>query len=127
VFTGDTLFSLGCGRLFEGTPEMMWTSLSKLRVLPDSTLVYFGHEYTEANAKFALTIEPQNADLLAYLEYVAERRSQGEFSSPSMMGIERKANPFLRADLPEVAAAVGLEGADEFKVFAELRERKNRF
>lgn len=127
VLCGDTLFSLGCGRMFEGTPEQMWASLDKLRSLPPTTRVYCGHEYTQANARFAMTIEPLNPALLMRQRKVDEARAAGRATIPSTMGEERAANPFLRADEPTVAAAVGLAGADPVAVFAEVRRRKDNF
>jgi len=127
VFVGDTLFSIGCGRVIEGTPEMMWQSLLKLRRLPDDTQIYCGHEYTQANIRFAKTIEPANAALLARDEEVARLGAGHKPTIPSTMGEEKAANPFLRADVPEVAKSVGLAGAPAWQVFAEMRERKNKF
>ncbi len=127
VFTGDTLFSLGCGRLFEGTPEQMWTSLSKLRRLPGDTRVYCGHEYTQSNARFALTVEPDNAALKARAAEVDALRAQGRPTLPSTIAAECAANPFLRAADPGVARAVGLAGKDPVQVFAEIRARKDKF
>ena len=127
AFVGDTLFSIGCGRVIEGTPETMWQSLLKLRGLPDDTEVYCGHEYTAANIRFARTIEPNNAALAARAEEVARLVGQGKPTIPVTMQAEKAANPFLRADLPEVAQSVGLAGAPAAQVFAEVRARKNRF
>ncbi|ALK07968.1 hydroxyacylglutathione hydrolase [Blastochloris viridis] len=127
VFVGDTLFSLGCGRLFEGSAAEMWASLDRLRALPDDTLVYCGHEYTAANARFALTIEPNNAALAARVAEVERLNAEGRPTLPTTIGLENATNPFLRADRPEVAAAVGLSGASAAAVFAELRRRKDRF
>ena len=127
VLCGDTLFSLGCGRLFEGTPEQMWTSLGKLRRLPPETRVFCGHEYTQANARFAMTIEPLNPALVMKQRRVDEARAAGRATIPSTMGEECAMNPFLRADEPAVAAAVGLAGADPVTVFAEVRRRKDSF
>ncbi len=127
VFCGDTLFALGCGRLFEGTPAQMWSSLKKLRDLPGDTRVYCGHEYTLSNARFAVTIEPGNAELQARAAEVAAKRERGEPTIPSTIGEERRTNPFLRADLPEVQAAIGMAGADPVEVFAEIRRRKDNF
>jgi hydroxyacylglutathione hydrolase len=127
AFVGDTLFSIGCGRVIEGTAEMLWQSLLKLRALPDDTRVYCGHEYTAANIRFAKTIEPGNAALLAREAEVARLAAARQPTVPSRMGEEKAANPFLRADRPEVAAAVGLAGSPAWQVFAEIRERKNRF
>jgi hydroxyacylglutathione hydrolase len=126
VFVGDTLFSIGCGRVIEGTPEMMWQSLLKLRNLPDDTQIYCGHEYTQANIRFAKTIEPNNAALLAREQAVA-RLADRQPTIPTTIGEEKAANPFLRADLPELAKSLGLAGAPAWQVFAEIRERKNKF
>jgi hydroxyacylglutathione hydrolase len=126
VFVGDTLFSIGCGRVIEGTPEMMWQSLLKLRSLPDDTQIYCGHEYTQANIRFAKTIEPDNAALLAREREVARLAAERRPTIPSTMGEEKVANPFLRADVPAVAQSVGLAGAPAWQVFAEIRARKNR-
>jgi hydroxyacylglutathione hydrolase len=126
AFVGDTLFSIGCGRVIEGTPEMMWRSLLKLRGLPDDTRVYCGHEYTRANIRFARTVEPANAALRAREQEVDKLIAADKPTIPSTMGAEKAANPFLRADLPEVAKSVGLAGEPAWKVFAEIRERKNR-
>jgi hydroxyacylglutathione hydrolase len=127
LFAGDTLFSIGCGRVIEGTPAQMWDSLLKLRALPDDTRLYCGHEYTAANIRFAKTIEPDNQALLAREQTVARQLAAGKPTLPATMGEEKAANPFLRADVPEVAKAVGLAGAPAWKVFAEIRERKNKF
>jgi hydroxyacylglutathione hydrolase len=127
VFTGDTLFAMGCGRLFEGDPPTMWTSLSKLVQLPDQTRVYCGHEYTEANGRFALTVEGGNADLVRRMAEVRATRAQGRPTLPSTIGIEKKTNPFLRAESPEIRAALGLKTADDVEVFAETRRRKDNF
>jgi hydroxyacylglutathione hydrolase len=126
AFVGDTLFSIGCGRVIEGTPEMMWQSLLKLRALPDDTQIYCGHEYTLANIRFAKTIEPDNAALSAREQEVARLVAARQPTIPSRMGQEKAANPFLRADLPELARSVGLAGSPAWQVFAEIRERKNR-
>jgi len=127
VFTADSLMALGCGRLFEGTPAQMWQSLLKLRALPPQTLVCSGHEYTASNARFALTIEPANAALAARAEEIAAKRSTGEATVPSILSDEIATNPFLRADLPEVKAAVGMQDAEDAAVFAEIRARKDKF
>jgi hydroxyacylglutathione hydrolase len=126
AFVGDTLFALGCGRLFEGTAQQMWTSLGKLRAMPDSTTVYCAHEYTAANAKFALSVDPENSDLRSYFSEVTAKRAAGAPTVPTSIGKEKKANPFLRADDPELQAFVGHSG-DAVATFAEVRERKNRF
>jgi len=127
VFTGDTLFAMGCGRLFEGTAEMMWTSLSKLMQLPDDARVYCGHEYTEANGRFALTVEPHNHDLSARMDEVRATRAKGLPTIPSTMGLEKRTNPFLRARSEEIRRTLGLEGASNVEVFAETRRRKDKF
>jgi hydroxyacylglutathione hydrolase len=126
LFAADTLFSIGCGRVFEGTYPMMWDSLLKLRALPDDFRLYCGHEYTAANVKFALTIEPNNPDLKARAEEVTRLRAAGKPTIPTLLGDEKKANVFLRADEPAVAASVHLKGASTADVFGELRERKNK-
>ena len=127
VFTADSLMALGCGRLFEGTPAQMWESLSRLRSLPPETMVYSGHEYTASNARFALTIEPENAALQARAIEIEHLRAAQKFTVPSLLSLECDTNPFLRADLPEVKAAVGMESASDVDVFAEIRARKDRF
>ncbi len=126
AFVGDTLFSIGCGRVIEGTPEMMWQSLLKLRSLPDDTRIYCGHEYTQANIRFAKTIEPRNATLAAREKEVDKLRAERKPTIPSTLGQEKAANPFLRADLPDVAKSVGLADKPAWEVFAEIRARKNR-
>ena len=127
AFVGDTLFSIGCGRVIEGTPEMMWHSLLKLRALPDDTRFYCGHEYTKANVRFAKTIEPDNKALAARAAEVDQEIAAGRPTIPATIGAEKAANPFLRADDAELAKSLGLAGAPAWKVFAEIRERKNRF
>lgn len=126
LFAGDTLFSLGCGRLFEGSPADMWASLVKLRALPDDTSLYCGHDYTLANARFALSIDPHNAALAARAREAERQKVQGRLTLPSVLGDEKRANPFLRADSPDIAAAVGLSEAEPIAVFKELRQRKDR-
>ncbi|MBO0750877.1 MAG: hydroxyacylglutathione hydrolase [Bradyrhizobiaceae bacterium] len=127
LFAGDTLFSIGCGRVIEGTPDMMWQTLLKLRALPDDTALYCGHEYTDANIRFALTIEPDNEALKARAAEVRRQVAAGTPTIPTFMGEEKRANVFLRADDPAVAAAVGLAGKPAAQVFAEVRKRKNNF
>jgi hydroxyacylglutathione hydrolase len=126
AFVGDTLFAMGCGRVFEGTMQQMWSSLSKLMQLPPSTIIYCGHEYTLANARFAVGIEPGNAKLQARLREVEAMRASGEPTVPTTIGVELETNPFLRASSLEIRKALGLEGAEDWQVFAEVRERKNR-
>jgi hydroxyacylglutathione hydrolase len=127
LFAADTLFSIGCGRVIEGTHPMMWDSLLKLRALPDDFKLYCGHEYTAANIKFALTIEPDNAALKARAEEVTRLRAGGKPTVPTLLGEEKKANVFLRADEPSVAASVRMKGRSAAEVFGEVRERKNKF
>ena len=124
--SGDTLFSLGCGRLFEGTPGGMWEALKVLRALPDDTRVFCGHEYTASNAKFAVTVDPDNAALKARAEEVAKLREAGLPTLPTTIGREKATNPFLRADDAAIAATLGMAGRPAAEVFAELRERKNK-
>jgi hydroxyacylglutathione hydrolase len=128
LFCGDTLFSLGCGRLFEGTPEEMWTSLKRLRDLPPDTLAYPAHEYTASNGRFARLVERDNEALRARLDEVERLRAGDRPTVPVRLADERAANPFLRADMASVAKAVGMApGADPVEVFAELRRRKDVF
>lgn len=127
VFTGDTLFAMGCGRLFEGTPATMWASLRKLMALADATKVYCGHEYTLNNGRFALTLEPGNPDLQARVKEVGVLRSQNAPTIPTTIGLERRTNSFLRPDSAEIRRTLGLEAAGEVEVFAEMRRRKDAF
>jgi hydroxyacylglutathione hydrolase len=128
AFCGDTLFALGCGRVLETPLAVMWDSLSKLaNRLPGETEIYCGHEYTEANGRFAMTIEPGNAVLKGRVEEVARLRAAGKATLPTTMTLELATNPFMRAEEPDVQAAVGMAGADPAAVFAELRSRKDRF
>jgi len=127
VFTADSLMALGCGRLFEGTPEMMWASLCKLRALPPQTRVCSGHEYTQTNAAFALTIEPANADLISRVEDITKLRAEGHATVPSSLSEEIRTNPFLRADTPELQAAVGMPDTDPVAVFAYVRKQRDIF
>jgi hydroxyacylglutathione hydrolase len=127
AFTGDTLFLMGCGRLFEGDPQTMWTSLSKLMTMPDDTNIYCGHEYTESNGRFALTLEPSNPALKARVAQVAATRAAGKPTVPATLGQEKQTNPFLRPDQPEIRKSLGMEQASTVAAFSEIRERKNRF
>lgn len=127
VFTGDSLMALGCGRLFEGTPEQMWHSLSRLAALPDETTVCSGHEYTATNARFAITVEPENEALRTRMERIETARSAGEPTVPSGLGEEKATNPFLRAGLSEVKSGLHLDGESDAAVFAEIRRRKDAF
>src|SRR6201996_4988719 len=126
LFAADTLFSIGCGRVFEGTYPMMWESLLKLRALPDDFRLYCGHEYTASNIKFALTIEPENPVLKARAEDVKRLREANKPTIPTLLGEEKKANVFLRADDPAVAASVRMKDRGAAEIFGELRERKNK-
>jgi hydroxyacylglutathione hydrolase len=127
LFAGDTLFALGCGRVIEGTPAMMWASLDKLRQLPDDMRVYCGHEYTQSNARFALSIDRDNPALAARATAVDRTVAAKQPTIPSLIGEERATNPFLRVDDGRLAAAVGLTGASPTAVFADIRGRKDRF
>ncbi|HXG27799.1 MAG TPA: hydroxyacylglutathione hydrolase [Nevskiales bacterium] len=131
LFCGDTLFSAGCGRLFEGTAEMMHRSLQRLACLPEHTRVYCGHEYTEANLVFALTVEPGNADAHTHLAEVRRVRAHAQPSLPSTIGREHRINPFLRCALPAVAQAAsrhaGRTLSGDIEVFAALRAWKDQF
>lgn len=127
VFTADSLMALGCGRLFEGTAAQMWHSLLALRALPEDTLVCSGHEYTETNARFAATIEPDNPALTSRIGAVSAARAAGRPTVPSLLADEKRTNPFLRADAPRLKASIGMEDAPDVEVFAELRRRKDRF
>lgn len=129
VFTGDALFALGCGRMFEGTPPQFWRSLRSLRDLPDDTTVYCAHEYTESNAKFALSVEPGNPDLVARCQEVFEKRRRDKPTVPSLLGVEKKTNPFLRIDISdEIRKNVGVTGEDSDDVaFAKVRKAKDNF
>jgi hydroxyacylglutathione hydrolase len=127
AFTGDTLFAMGCGRLFEGDPAMMWGSLSKLMTLPDATKIYCGHEYTENNGRFALTLEPGNDALEARMKEVRAVRAKKQTTMPSGMGLEKATNPFLRVKSPEIRKTLGMESAGDVAVFGEIRARKDRF
>jgi hydroxyacylglutathione hydrolase len=124
--TGDTLFSLGCGRVMEGTMPMMFESLARIAALPPETVVYCGHEYTLANARFALSVDPDNPALKQRVAEAERARENGAFTIPTTIGLERATNPFLRADDRSLRKSLGMENADSVEVFAELRERKNR-
>lgn len=127
VLTGDSLMAAGCGRLFEGTPDQMWATLSNLATLPPATLICSGHEYTAGNLAFAATLEPDNPALTSRIARVAEARQMGRPTVPSRLSDELATNPFLRAHLPEIKAVVGLPHASDAEVFAEIRARKDRF
>lgn len=127
AFVGDTLFSMGCGRLFEGTPAQMWASLQKIMQLPDETRIFCAHEYTQSNGRFALSLEPDNPELLARTREVATLRAADQPTVPSTLGTEKATNPFLRPDSPALRATLGLADATDTEVFAETRKRKDQF
>ena len=127
LFSGDTLFGMGCGRLFEGSAEQMWASLQVIRRLPQSTRVYCAHEYTEANGRFALTVDPENSELRARMEQVHHARTAGQPTVPFTLAAELETNPFLRPESPGLRATLGLPDAADVDVFAETRRRKDRF
>jgi hydroxyacylglutathione hydrolase len=127
AFVGDTIFAMGCGRLFEGTPSQMWASLSKLMALPRTTTLYCAHEYTAANARFALSVEPGNAALRARAAAVDAARVRGEPTVPTRLDLELETNPFLRAASRELQEKVGLPGAGPVEVFAKTRALKDEF
>ncbi len=126
AFVGDTLFAVGCGRVIEGDMKMMWTSLAKLIALPADTTVYCGHEYTQSNIKFALTIEPGNAALQARAKEVDALRVAGKPTLPTTMAAEMATNVFLRVASPEIQERLGMKGRADWEIFGEIRERKNR-
>ena len=127
AFTADSLMTMGCGRLFEGDAATMWASLQKLAALPPETQICSGHEYTEANIRFALSVDDENPALTKRAEQVAALRKSGAFTAPSLLSDELETNPFLRALDTDLAAKLGMAGADPADVFAELRGRKDRF
>ena len=127
LFSADSLMAFGCGRLFEGTPAQMWVSMQRLRALPDDTLVCSGHEYTASNAKFMATIDPNTPAVQARIQSTAEARARNEATVPSLLSLEKATNPYLRADHPDLKAAVGMEGASDLEVFTEIRRRKDNF
>ena len=125
LFCADTLFALGCGRLFEGTPAQMWTSLQKFSHMPDGTRVYCGHEYTQSNARFAQSVDPENQALAQRAKEVEELRATGKPTVPSMLGDERRTNPFLRPNDAKIRALLNMTEATDAEVFGELRQRKD--
>ncbi len=127
VFAGDALFALGCGRVFEGTPEMMHTALQRLAALPDETAVYAGHEYTLSNAKFALSVNPNNSTLVERAREIELLRDNGKPTLPTTIGLEKQSNPFLRTFDKDIRQTLGMEEASELDVFTEIRARKDRF
>ena len=127
AFTADSLMALGCGRLFEGTPAQMWDSMQKLRALPDETLICSGHEYTQSNARFAASLDPDNPDLISRIEAINAAREAGKPTVPSTLTEEKRTNPFLRADIPEFKATLGMSDAADVDVFAYVRAQKDKF
>jgi hydroxyacylglutathione hydrolase len=127
VFTGDTLFVGGCGRIFGHPPETLWASLQRLAALPVDTRVFCGHDYTLENYEFALTLEPDNGTVRARLEQVRDIIERGESTVPSTIAEELRTNPFLRVGDPALRRAVGMEDASDAEVFAEVRRRKDLF
>ncbi|MDQ2095078.1 hydroxyacylglutathione hydrolase [Rhodalgimonas zhirmunskyi] len=127
LFTGDSLMALGCGRLFEGSPEQMFESLGKLRALPDETLVCSGHEYTTANGRFAATVDPENTALQERNAETDRLRAEGKFTVPSTLGLERATNPYLRCKDPSIRKTLNMDGASDLDIFTEIRRRKDNF
>ena len=126
AFTGDTLFAMGCGRVFEGTLKDMWFSVDKLAKLPPETTFFCGHEYTEANGTFCLTIEPENELLQQRVEEIRELRAKGLPTVPSTILDELTTNVFLRANDTDLKESLGMAGAEDWEVFAEIRTRKDK-
>ena len=127
AFTADSLMALGCGRLFEGPPAQMWNSLQKMMAWPADTTICSGHEYTASNAKFALTVDPDNVDLISRVTDIETARKNGQPTVPSQLSTELKTNPFLRAADPGIRANLGMQTASDSEVFAEIRKRKDNF
>lgn len=127
LFCGDTLFGAGCGRLFEGTPAQMFSSLQKLAHLAPETAVYCAHEYTERNLQFALTLEPNNQDLIDRIQQTKILRAANKPSLPSNIGLELRTNPFLRCESEEIAETIGLESRELIEIFTALRQARNQF
>ena len=127
LFAGDTVFAMGCGRVIEGTLSEMWHSVNQFRVLSPATMIYCGHEYTQANGRFALSVDPGNSQLQQRTRLVAGQRSRNEMTCPTSLADELKTNPFLRCDSPEIRRNLKLESATDAEVFGELRRRKDVF
>ncbi len=127
LFCGDTLFSMGCGRLFEGSAEQMWHSLQALKKLPRQTRIYCAHEYTQANAQFALTLEPNNKQLLQRIHQVNLLRTNNKPTIPSTIGLELETNPFLREQSPELQESIEMTGLSAVKIFSKIRILKDNF
>ena len=127
AFTGDSLMALGCGRIFEGTAPQLWESLNKIMDLPEDTTICSGHEYTQANAKFALTIDPDNSKLISRASEVRSARENGQPTVPTQLSEELSTNPFLRASDPAIRARLGMQASEDVDVFTEIRTRKDNF
>ena len=127
IFTADSLMTMGCGRLFEGTPEMMWESLCRLAALPEETMFYSGHEYTATNARFALSLEPDNPAIKARADHIATKRDRGQSTAQGPLSLELSTNPFLRVHDPSLKAALGMENASDLAVFTHIRSRRDEF
>jgi len=127
AFVGDTIFALGCGRLFEGTPTQMWGSIQKLMALPDDTQLYCAHEYTQSNARFAVTVDPDNEALRTRVLEIDDMRRRGEPTVPTILGVEKATNPFLRPTAESLQRTLGMVNADPVSVFTETRARKDNF
>ncbi len=127
LFTGDALFSLGCGRMFEGTPEQMWAGLSRIKQLPNKTLIYCGHEYSASNAKFAISVDPNNQKLRARQQQIKLQLANGEPTIPTTLIEEKTINPFLRCDNMDFAKLLNMEGKSPSEIFAKLRQAKDVF
>ena len=127
LFSGDTLFSLGCGRVFEGNMSMMYDSLNKISALPNKTTIYCSHEYTKANAKFALSVEPQNKALVSRFNEVEELVTSNKPTIPTNLELEKKTNPFLRTSSPSIREKLNLSNASNSEVFSALRKAKDKF
>lgn len=127
AFVGDTLFALGCGRLFEGTPAQMWNSLQKIMQWPDDTRLYCAHEYTQANARFAITVEPHNRELSERMKEIDGLRTNNQPTIPTNLALEKKTNPFLRPMSKDIRETLAMADADDVEVFARIRQLKDRF
>jgi hydroxyacylglutathione hydrolase len=127
LFCGDTMFAMGCGRLSEGTADQLWASLSRLMTLPPETRVYCAHEYTQANGQFAMSVEPSNQNLISRMAEIDAKRAQNIPTVPSKLGEELATNPFLRPDSIDLQRSISMEGSDSLNVFAEIRQRKDKF
>ena len=127
LFSADSLMVMGCGRLFEGTADQMWTTLSAMAALPDDTMIYSGHEYAESNVRFALSVDGANPQLKERAEDIARMRAQGKPTVPGRLDLERATNPFLRASEADFKARMGLQTSSDAHVFAEVRRRKDAF